>query len=86
MAEVNESCSHNKSYKSEPNHKDTVVPQELRGSKMHFWVPARKSERPMPDIKAHSLVRNLQKKQFLSSLQDIRQVRCKLKDYDIEKG
>ena len=53
---------------------------------MHYWVSARKSERSMPDIKAHSLVRNLQKKQFLSSLQDIRQVKCKLREYDIEKG
>ena len=37
----------------------------------------------MPDLKAHSLVRNLQKKQFLNSLKDIRQVICKLKSYDI---
>lgn len=86
FADVNETCSHNKSYKSEPNYKEITVPQEIRGTKMHFWVPAKKSERPIPDIKAHSLIRGLQKKQFLCSLKDIRQVRCKLREYDIEKG
>lgn len=86
MTDANEPCSHNKSYKSEPAYKDVPMPADIRGSKMHYWTQARKSERPMPDLKAHSLVRNLQKKQFLSSLKDIRQVTCKLKAYDIEKG
>jgi hypothetical protein len=53
---------------------------------MHYWVPAKKSERIIPDLKAHSIVRSLQKKQYLSSLKDIRQVKSKLRIYDIEKG
>jgi hypothetical protein len=58
----------------------------MRGGRMHYWVPAKKTERPIPDIKSHSLVFSLRKKQFLSSLKDIRQVKCKLRVYDIEKG
>jgi len=53
---------------------------------MHYWMAARKADRPIPDINSHSLVRNLQKKQFLNSLKDIKQVRCKLKAFDIKLG
>lgn len=53
---------------------------------MHYWVPARASERPIPDLKTHSLVRILHKKQFLNSLKDLREVVCQLKKYDINQG
>ncbi len=41
--EANESCSQNKSYKSDPAYKDLEIPPEVRGCKMHFWVSARTS-------------------------------------------
>ena len=50
---------------------------------MHYWVAARKTERPIPDLKSHSLIRNFQKKQYLSSLKDLKQIKCKLVHYDI---
>jgi hypothetical protein len=53
---------------------------------MHYWTFARKEDRPIPDINSHVLVRNLQKRQFLNSLKDIKQVRCQLKAFDINKG
>ena len=39
--EVNQSCSHNKSYKVQPKY-EVAVPDGVRGNKMHFWVEARK--------------------------------------------
>lgn len=86
IEEINEPCSHNKSFKSEPNYKDVDIPPEVRGCKMHFWVSARPTQRPIPDLKTHSLVRILHKKQFLNSLKDIREVACQLKKYDINQG
>ena len=43
ITDANEPCSHNKSYKSEPAYKDVPMPVDIRGSKMHYWTPARKS-------------------------------------------
>ena len=53
---------------------------------MHYWVPARKAERCIPDINAHFLIKNVQKKLYKVSLRDLKDVRSKLKRYDIEKG
>jgi len=67
----------------EPHYKDITIPVEMKGSKMHYWVSPRKTERPIPDLKVHSLIRAIQKKQYLSSLKDLKQVKCKLVYYDI---
>lgn len=53
---------------------------------MHYWVQARKQERPIPDVKAHFLIRNVQKRQYLSSLRDIKDVTTNLRNFDIVKG
>lgn len=52
---------------------------------MHYWVSAKPAERPIPDLKTHSLVRILHKRQYLNSLRDIREVSCQLKRYDINR-
>ena len=53
---------------------------------MHYWILARQSERPIPDVNAHFLIKNVQKKQYLNSLKDLRSVVNKLKIYDINVG
>ena len=39
--EVNQPCSHNKSYKLKPKY-EVAVPDGVRGNKIHFWVEAGK--------------------------------------------
>lgn len=85
IQEANEPCAYNKSYKSEQNYSGVEVPAEVKGQKMHFWVEARKEHRPIPDMNAHFLVKNPQKKQFKNSLAAIRAISINLKHYDIEK-
>jgi len=53
---------------------------------MHYWVKSKKSERIIPDIKSHSLVRLQHKKLFKSALWDLRIVKTKLRKFDIESG
>ena len=61
------------------------MPADIKGQKMHFWVEAKKDHRPIPDMNAHFLVKNPQKKQFKNSLAAIRAISINLRHYDIER-
>ena len=61
-----------------------LVPEGVRGQKMHFWVEARLEQRPVPSVNSHFLIRNLQKAQFANSLTALKIITTQLRRFDIK--
>lgn len=80
---VNDVCLNNKSYKMNTVNTDkdwsTVVPDDVRGSKRHFWYECQPSHRKKPNLEGHSLVRKGEKKHFWNCLSELETVKHVLK-------
>lgn len=87
---VNETCSNNRTFKISSVYPgvawEEIIPEDVRGSKRHFWHKSDVVHRQKPQLESHSLIRNTSKKHFLNSLLELEAVKYCMKRKEIETG
>ena len=87
---VNDGCPNNRTYKMNPVYPnvdwESIVPNDLRGSKQHYWYVAGELHRKRPDLSAHSMIRKTMKKHYFNNLSELENIKFSIRKYEIEAG
>ena len=72
---VNEGCPNNRSFKMKTIYPDvnfeSIIPEQERGSRRHYWYGSKSEHRSRPDMNSHSLLRKTLKKHYFNGLNEL---------------